>query len=153
MGVIDFSGDDDEEQEEESNGSLSGTHIYFYEAGHDRVSSHSEKAKEDYDEAYDLAKKGGAVRNYFEDKRGVYGIQHGLAQFVIALGSALDGDFTEIIDHTLAPESEDPEVRQQEAEFYANELAKWLDQNPEVGEILIDRIMTSEQAQEEEEDN
>lgn len=144
MGLADFGKDDDEEQDQ-NNSSASKTYIHFYEEGHEDAPSYSDETAEVVDKAYNLAKGSGEVRNFFNSDSEYEGHVHAYAEFTVGMGEAIDGDFSRAISFLLGPASDNPEIREKEAEFYADQLASWLDQNPEVGEILADRIMTHEE--------
>lgn len=143
MGLAGFSNDDDEEETTEKS-DASKTYVHFYESHHEDIQSLDEDIREVIGEAYDLAQGSGAVRNFFNNQSQYENHVHAYAEFTVGMGEALEGDFNRAISFLLAPESDDDEVRKQEAEFYADQLANWLDKNTEVGEILVDRIMTHE---------
>lgn len=136
---LDWSNSDDAEEEESEN--KSGTHIYFYERGHDRLpGEEGDEAYESIASAYETAKTrpDGRVRNYangnFEG-----GLQQMLAEFVNTMDSALEqGGPLPIIDLALGD---------MPAEAQDQVLAQYLDQNPEVAELLVQRIQSSEAAE------
>lgn len=121
---LDWSNSDDSEEQESEN--KSGTHIYFYQRGHDRLpGEEGDEAYEAIAEAYQTAKTrpDGRVRNYanqsFES-----GLQQMLAEFVLAMDEALEqGGPLPIINLAVG----DMEPKQQ-----AKVLAQFMDRNPEV---------------------
>lgn len=134
------SGDDEEEQNQDP----SGTHIYFYEEGHDRLPEDEEVADALAD-AYDLARTqptDGAVRS-LANAGWDGGLVHMLAEYVNAVGEFLDQDNPQPM---LAQVMEDfsPELQ-------AQTMMSYLKANPEVGAELQDLMAGgSEEDQDEE---
>jgi len=150
MGLGDFS-NDDSSNDEETKSSPSKTYVHFYEEGHENMPNYSGNVAEVVNKAYHLAKGSGDARNFFNSDNEYEDHVHAFSEFTVAMGEAIDGDFSRAINFLLGPASDNPKIRQKEAEFYAGQLADWLDQNPEVGEILVDRIMTHEDQKDEDE--
>ena len=127
--------------EEESGSDKSGTHIYFYERGHDRLPG--EEGDDQYEtlaKAFETARTSpdGRVRAYANRNFGA-GLQQMLAEFVLAMDSAIEqGGPLPIIELAL---SDMP------AEGQDQVLAQYLDRNPEVAELIAQRIESTEDEQ------
>lgn len=130
MGFDTFdSGDDDAQPDDPS-----GTHIYFYERGHDRLpGSEGDDRYEQIAEAYDNAKTSpdGVVRRYANSQYSG-GLQQFLAEYVNAVADALEEqDLSIIVSEIFADES---------AETVASMMAQYLTDNPEVAAKLEEQM-------------
>lgn len=142
MGFDNFGSDDDEEQTTDP----SGTHIYFYERGHDRLPGEEGDARyEEIAEAYEKARTSpdGIVRR-FANSQFEGGLQQFLAEYTNAVGNALEeGDLSILMKTLFEDESVETQVEM---------LATYLDDNPEVLKELAERLNSTEGAAEEGED-
>lgn len=131
------SGSDDEEQDD---GNKSGTHIYFYEAGHERLPGEAgDEAHDTIAAAYETAKTrpDGRVRRYANGNFEA-GLQQMLAEFVLAMDASIEQEGPlPILELAI---SEMP------AEGQAQVLAQYLDQNDEVRDLVAELFETTEEA-------
>lgn len=133
MGFDAFGSDDSTETSTDP----SGTHFYFYEEGHERLPENEEVAAAQA-EAYDLASTSpdGAVRT-LANRGWEGGIAHMMAEFVISLGEMLEeGSPTPVLEWIL--EDFDEEEKEEA-------IAQYLDNNPEVGQALAERLQSTEE--------
>jgi hypothetical protein len=139
MGFGQFS--DSDESTEDENQDPSGTHLYFFEQGHDRLPNEDDVAA-DISQAYELAKsqpRTGPVRA-LAGKGWEGGLQHMLAEFVIQTGEFMDddGDPFHLIDWFMDGFETDEQVQA---------ICRFMDDHPDVAEELADRLASSEAAQ------
>ena len=140
MGFGQFSDSDDSTEEEAQD--PSGTHLYFFEQGHERLPSDDDVA-DDVACAYELAKtkpRAGPVRS-LADKGWEGGLQQMLAQFVIQTGEFMDddGDPYHLINWFMDGFDTEEQVQA---------ICRFMDDHPDVANEMADRLATSEAAQE-----
>lgn len=115
-----------------------GTHLYFYERGHERLpGDEGDDRYEQIAEAFEYAKTkpDGLVRR-FADVTLEGGMQQFLAQYVIAAGEALEeGDLSILVEHSLQYDDSDAAARA---------IARYLDDNEDVFQELVELMNSSE---------
>lgn len=129
---FDLSGSDGSSTDSEP----SGTHLYFYEEGHERLPENDEIAST-IAEAYELAgtSPDGPVRT-LANRGWEGGLQHMLAEFVISVGSLIEEESPEpVVSWVMESFDEEEQVEA---------VAQFLDDNPEVGRELAERLETTE---------
>jgi hypothetical protein len=136
MGIGNFdSGDDGQDDNQDP----SGTHLYFYQRGHERLpGEEGDAGYEKIATAYELAKSqptNGRVRTFADNNFG-HGLQEMLAEFVMAMGDSIEEEtFSPVLSWAL---EDFP------AEAQAEMVADYLDDNPEVREELAERFESTE---------
>lgn len=128
----------DNSTEDDSN-DASGTHVYFYQRGHDRLPG--EEGDDSYEalaEAYEHAKTKptkGDVRSYADN---VYpsGFVQMLAEFTNTMSSCIE-------ERSARPLIE-MALEDHDSEESAEVLAQYLDQNPEVQNELVRRLKSKQ---------
>lgn len=126
MGFDSFTSDEEEQPQDTD---PSGTHVYFYEQGHDRLPEDAEVA-EALAEAYENARtqpSDGSVRKWANNNWSG-GLVHMLADYVNALGDMRE-------ERSLAPVL-DLILGDVPAEVGAKQIFEFLKQNPEMGQEL-----------------
>lgn len=129
MGFENFDSGDDEQPDNPS-----GTHIYFYERGHERLpGEEGEDRYEQIAEAFENAKTSpdGIVRRYADSQyRG--GLQEFLAEYVNSAAEALEqGDLSHLFSTIFGDEDDDAIVQM---------LASYLQDNPQVAQQLTEAM-------------
>ena len=137
MGIENFQTGD-----EEQSGNPSGTHIYFYERGHDRLpGDEGDDRYEQIAEAFENAKTSpdGIVRQY-ADHQYTGGLQQFLAEYVNAVADTLEeGDLSVLFERIFADESD---------EAIANMLASYLNENEAVMAQVAEKVNNDQTAEE-----
>lgn len=135
------------EEEQDDGTDPSGTHVYFYERGHDRLpGEEGDDVYEALAEAYELAKtepSAGTVR-HAADSGYEGGLVHLLAEFVITMGDCAENQsMYPLVDFAL---------RDHGPEESAQMIAQYLDNNEEVADLIVQRIQSTQAAQAESDD-
>lgn len=127
MGFESFSSDDVEQPSDDP----SGTHIYFYEEGHDRLPQKNDEAAAIIARAFDAFNGDtGPVRAAVNKHPDYENASHFLAEYVLAFQEVIETNSTVPILELAQPS--------------ADSLAEYLDAHPEVAEELMERAETTE---------
>lgn len=109
----------------------SGTHIYFYEEGHDRLPQKNDEAAEVIARAFDAFNGDtGPVRHAVNQHPDYENASHFLAEYVLAFQEVIETNSTVPLLELIEPSAES--------------LAEYLDSHQDVAEELMERAETTE---------
>jgi hypothetical protein len=114
---------------EETSDDPSGTHIYFYEQGHERLPENDEAA-EIIARAFKAFNRDGPVRAAVNNHPEYENASHFLAEYVLAFQEVIETESTVPLLELIEPSAES--------------LAEYLDSNEDVAEDLMERADTTE---------
>lgn len=128
MSMEKFTSGDSEEPSDDP----SGTHIYFYEKGHDRLPD-DEEAAGVIAEAFEVFNRNGSLRNAVNNSDQWKNASEFLAEYVLAMNGALQAGNTSPLLQLIEPNAES--------------IGEYLNQNEDVRNELISRLKDSESSE------